>query len=84
MISIWEKLVSIHPNDFVLKERHLKRIICYRNVFPAVIQLISEGRLKVDPMITRKINLMNIAEEGFEELVRNKSHIKILVSPEST
>ncbi|TKH03459.1 2,3-butanediol dehydrogenase [Peribacillus simplex] len=83
VVSIWESPVSIHLNHFVLKERQLKGAMCYRDIFPAVIQLISEGRLEVNPLITRKINLNNIAEEGFDELVKNKSHIKILVSPES-
>ncbi|HJV47441.1 MAG TPA: 2,3-butanediol dehydrogenase [Bacillota bacterium] len=83
IVSIWEKPVSIHLNHIVLKERQLKGIICYRNIFPSVIQLISEGRLKVDSIITQRININSIVEEGFEELVKNKSHIKILVSPDS-
>jgi len=81
IVSIWEKPASISPNQFVLKERQLKGVLAYRDIFPAVIELISEGRLQVDQLITKKISLDHLSEQGFEELVKNKGHIKILVAP---
>lgn len=81
IVSIWEGASSISPNSLVLKERQLKSILGYRDVFPATIQLITEGRLPVDKVITKKIKLQDIVNDGFEELVNDKSHIKILVSP---
>ncbi|MGM7724220.1 2,3-butanediol dehydrogenase [Metabacillus sp. Hm71] len=81
IVSIWEKESSISPNSLVLKERQLKGILGYRNVFPMTIRLIAEGRLPVEEVITEKIVLQNIIEGGFEELIKNKNHIKILVSP---
>ncbi|ALS23023.1 MULTISPECIES: 2,3-butanediol dehydrogenase [Paenibacillus] len=81
IVSIWEKQASIFPNNLVLKEREIKGVLAYRNIFPAVIDLISEGRLQVDQLITRKISLNDLTQKGFEELIRSKEHIKILVSP---
>lgn len=81
IVSIWEGASAISPNSLVLKERQLKSILGYRDVFPATIQLITEGRLPVDKVITKKIKLQDIVNDGFEELVNDKSHIKILVSP---
>ncbi|UFJ39628.1 2,3-butanediol dehydrogenase [Brevibacillus humidisoli] len=81
IVSIWEKPASIPPNQFVLKERQMKGVLGYRDIFPSVIQLIAEGRFQVDGLITKKIRLSDIQAGGFEELVKNKGHIKILVSP---
>lgn len=81
IVSIWEGTASISPNNLVLKERQIKSILGYRDVFPATIQLISEGRLPVEKVITKKIRLEDIVEKGFEELIHDKNHIKILVSP---
>lgn len=82
IVSIWEKTSSISPNQLVLKERQLKGILGYRDVFPATIALIAEGKLPVEKLITKRIELENIVEDGFGELVKNKNHIKILVSPQ--
>lgn len=82
IVSVWEKPVSFSPNSIVMRERHIKGSFGYPNtIFPAVIRLISEGRIRVDELITKKIPLSDIAEGGFEELANNKGHIKILVSP---
>lgn len=81
IVSVWEKTASISPNHFVLKERQLKGVLAYRNLFPAVIELISQGRLQVENLVTKKISLNNLTQEGFKELIQSKDHIKILVSP---
>ncbi|KQL49796.1 butanediol dehydrogenase [Brevibacillus choshinensis] len=82
IVSVWEKPVTVSPNAIVLRERHLMGSFGYgKNIFPAVIRLIAEGRIQVDELITKKIPLSDITEGGFEELARNKGHIKILVSP---
>jgi (R,R)-butanediol dehydrogenase/meso-butanediol dehydrogenase/diacetyl reductase len=81
IVSVWEKTASISPNHFVLKERQLKGVLAYRNLFPAVIELISQGRLQVENLVTKKISLNNLTQEGFKELIQSKDNIKILVSP---
>jgi (R,R)-butanediol dehydrogenase/meso-butanediol dehydrogenase/diacetyl reductase len=44
--------------------------------------LLNNGAISAEPMITGKIELDDIVEKGFEELVNNKdAHIKILVKP---
>lgn len=83
IVSIWEKSAAIPPNSLVLKERSIKGVLAYRNIFPAVISLIAEGRFPVEQFITKKITLDHIVQEGFEELVNDKRHVKILVTPKS-
>lgn len=48
--------------------------------FDDVIAAISEGRLKPESMITRKISIDHVPEEGFEVLINEKDkHVKLLV-----
>ncbi|MCG7307110.1 butanediol dehydrogenase, partial [Staphylococcus warneri] len=41
--------------------------------------LINEGNLNVKDVVTDEIELENIVESGFEQLVNDKSQAKILV-----
>lgn len=48
--------------------------------FEAVLDAISSGRMKPDGMITKKIAMDKVAEEGFKALVEDKDNqVKILV-----
>lgn len=80
IVSIWEKEAAFHPNTVVLKERSLKGSICYRDVFPAVLELMQRGFFPAEKLVTKRIALDDIVAEGFEALVREKTHIKILVT----
>ena len=81
IVSIWEKPASFHPNTVVLKERSLKGIIAYRDIFPAVMELMVQGYFAADKLVTKRIALDDIVAKGFEALVKEKSQIKILVRP---
>lgn len=79
IVSIWEKEASFQPNTAVLKERQLQGTIAYRNVYPAVMALMTQGYFSADQLVTKRIALDDIVAEGFEALVSEKSHVKILV-----
>ncbi|MGG3622087.1 2,3-butanediol dehydrogenase [Bacillus gobiensis] len=81
IVSIWEKGAEILPNDIVIKERTVKGIIGYRNVFPEVLSLMKKGFFSADKLVTKKINLDDLIEEGFNALVKEKNQVKILVQP---
>ncbi|MGW8264364.1 (R,R)-butanediol dehydrogenase, partial [Bacillus sp. LR--39] len=81
IVSIWEKGAEIHPNDIVIKERTVKGIIGYRDIFPAVLSLMEEGYFSADKLVTKKIVLDDLIEEGFGALIKEKSQVKILVRP---
>lgn len=82
IVSIWEKGAEILPNDIVIKERTVKGIIGYRNVFPEVLSLMKKGYFSADQLVTKKIVLDDLVEEGFHALVKEKNQVKILVHPE--
>lgn len=81
IMSLWEKDASLSPNELVLKEREMIGILAYRDIFPAVINLISSGQIKADNLITKTIKIDDIINDGFEALVTDKKQVKILVSP---
>lgn len=81
IVSVWEGKANILPNMLVLAEREIKGILAYRDIFPAVIKLISSGQIPAEKLITKKIKLDDLVEEGFEALVREKNHVKILIQP---
>jgi (R,R)-butanediol dehydrogenase/meso-butanediol dehydrogenase/diacetyl reductase len=67
---------------------HDKSIIAsqgYENEFPTAISFLSESRVICEPLITVKIKLDNIIEQGIKVLTseRKGEHIRILVSPVS-
>ncbi|WP_272835602.1 2,3-butanediol dehydrogenase [Paracoccus aestuarii] len=79
IVSIWEADAAFQPNTVVLKERLLQGTIAYRNVYPAVMELMTQGYFRAEKLVTKRITLNNIVAEGFEALAAEKSHVKILV-----
>ena len=43
---------------------------------------MEQGYFSADKLVTKKIKLEDIVQEGFIELTQDKTQIKILVSPE--
>lgn len=82
IVSIWEKGAEILPNDIVIKERTIKGIIGYRDVFPSVLNLMKKGYFSADKLVTKKIKLDDVIDEGFQSLISEKNQVKILVSAE--
>ena len=83
IVSLWERNPAINLNALVFKEIDIKGTICYRDIFPAVIDMIASGTLESEKLITSKIKIDDITKKGFEALLNNKNEIKILVSPKA-
>ncbi|QPQ35087.1 2,3-butanediol dehydrogenase [Lysinibacillus sp. JNUCC-52] len=80
IVSIWESVASIQPNIIVRSERTVKGVMAYRDVFPSVMELMTKGYFLADKLVTKRIGLDDIVTEGFEALLKEKNHIKILVN----
>ena len=63
------------------KELKVSTSQCSIDEFPMVVEMLANDMLNVEGMITKKIHLEDIVEEGFETLLKDKSHLKILVTP---
>jgi (R,R)-butanediol dehydrogenase/meso-butanediol dehydrogenase/diacetyl reductase len=82
IVGIYEKETSINFNALSFTERDVKGCLAYYGEFAPAIQLVSDGRINLEPLITGKVNINDIVEKGFEELVnRKEENIKILVKP---
>ncbi|QYX57147.1 2,3-butanediol dehydrogenase [Roseovarius sp. SCSIO 43702] len=79
VVSIWESEASFQPNTVVLSERDIKGTIGYRNVYPAVMELMTRGYFQAENLVTRRIEIDDIVEKGFDALSKEKSQVKILV-----
>lgn len=81
-IAIWEKRCNIFPNDLVFREKRYLGVATYvKGDFEEVIKALSDGRLdNAKKMITKRIGLDEVVEEGFKALVKDKDNqVKILV-----
>ena len=83
IVSIWEGDASFQPNTVVLSERTIKGTIGYRNVYPAVMELMTRGYFQAENLVTKRIELDDIVAKGFDVLSSEKSQVKILVKAPS-
>ncbi|EME48168.1 hypothetical protein DOTSEDRAFT_167816 [Dothistroma septosporum NZE10] len=86
MVAVWEQDITIPCWKFLAKHITMKGTLIFDDdAMLEVMQMIVDGKLTgYENMVTGRIALNDIVEEGFQELVNNKDeHIKILVSPRS-
>ncbi|KAI9815541.1 MAG: hypothetical protein M1827_002675 [Pycnora praestabilis] len=80
-VAIWEGEVGFNPNWLVWGERKYVAVLGYmKEDFESVIEALRSGKLKPEAMITRKIKLEDVVEQGLKALIADKDkHVKILV-----
>lgn len=80
IVSIFGHPIEWHPMQLTNTGVKLTSTIAYTpTTFQQTIDLINEGNLNVKDVVTDEIELENIVESGFEQLVNDKSQAKILV-----
>jgi (R,R)-butanediol dehydrogenase/meso-butanediol dehydrogenase/diacetyl reductase len=84
LVGIMTHEVPLIPAAFVLGEYNLQGSFCYyHDEFPMVLEFLSRKVLPVNELITSKIELSNIVEEGFEVLTTpGNAEVKIIVQPD--
>lgn len=82
IVGIFEKESAFHFNSLSFTEKTVMGSLAYYGEFGSAIDLVADGRINVEPLVTGKISINDIVEKGFEELVnRKEENIKILVRP---
>ena len=83
LIGISSENSSINTNNIVLNEKNILGCHGYNDViFKKTVDLIITKKINVKPLITKKISLNRIVEDGFEQLRKfPEDNIKILVYP---
>ncbi len=81
-VSIWGAPATIDMQKIVLKEIDLRGTIAYVRDHPAVIKLVQEGKIDLEPFITDRIDLDDLVAGGLQNLIDHKdTEVKILVHP---
>ena len=80
-IAAYTKPVSVDMGQIMFKAADITSALAYRHVFPEVIDMVSTGRLDVKQVVTKKIAIDDIVEEGFNQLINDVKQAKILVRP---
>jgi threonine dehydrogenase-like Zn-dependent dehydrogenase len=80
-VAIWEKPASLPMNLLVFREKSIKGTAAPEHKdFLNVLKAISEGKLQPLGLVTKRIGLHEVEEEGFKTLLGDRaSHAKILV-----
>ncbi|KAI1284728.1 dehydrogenase [Xylaria sp. FL0933] len=80
-LATWKQPILFNPNNLLLHERKYVGSLGYHlDDFSHVIDAINAGRLRPESMITSKISIHRVVEDGFEALVNDKDkHVKIMV-----
>jgi len=80
IVSIFAHPISWHPMQLVNSGVKITSTIAYtRTTFEQTIEAIASGQLAVDAIVTKKILLEDIVEDGFVQLTKDKTQSKILV-----
>lgn len=83
VMGVFEQPAVFDFTDLVYGEKTVLGSMGGYGVFDDAIRMMAEGKFNGEPLITGKIRLDEIVQEGFEALVRHKDrHVKILVEPE--
>ena len=85
-VAIWEKSVPFNPNWLVFREASYKGVLGYQKKdFEGVIEALGQGKIKPAPMITGKIRMERLVDDGYWALIREKDkNIKILVDVQAS
>ncbi|KAI0017024.1 zinc-binding dehydrogenase-domain-containing protein [Xylariomycetidae sp. FL0641] len=80
-VAVWGEPVPFFPNNILFHEKRYIGSLTYQlSDFDRVIDALCEKKLKPERMITKKIAIERVVEDGFEPLMHEKDkHVKIMV-----
>jgi|SRR5699024_10136516 len=80
IIAIFSQSINWEPMDLTTSAIRVGATLCYeKETFQQTIQLINEGQIKAETIVTDRIQLNDIVSKGFEVLNNDKNQSKILV-----
>ena len=80
VMGVFEKMPQFNMNIFQEGERTLYTSQAYADEMRDILGVMEKQTIQMEKLITARISLERIVEDGFEELLRNPSkHVKIAV-----
>lgn len=80
LVAIFAEDPNLSTFQALVKEAKIVSSLAYANNYDRVIDLIASGQVPAEKVITNKINLDKIVDDGFELLLNDKSQSKVLVN----
>ncbi|HHU20560.1 MAG TPA: 2,3-butanediol dehydrogenase [Bacilli bacterium] len=80
LVAIFAEDPKLSTFQALVKEAKIVSSLAYANNYDRVIDLIASGQVPAEKVITNKINLDKIVDDGFELLLNDKSQSKVLVN----
>lgn len=83
VIALFSKPLTVDiTNSAITEGIDIYTTISYQNSFPEVIGMIDNNQTLIGQIITKKIKLKDLVEQGILALTTDKTQVKILVTPE--
>jgi (R,R)-butanediol dehydrogenase/meso-butanediol dehydrogenase/diacetyl reductase len=84
IVGVFKEPPVVDMNKVVLQEREIIGCLAYVDDFPRAIALVSDGRINANALITDRIELRNIAQDGFQKLIDEPDkHVRIVVNTQA-
>lgn len=81
-VAIWEKPVNVDVQLLTMGDKTYRASIGTCGIFQEVVDSLANGSVQPRDLITKRVKLEDVVDEGFYDLIKNKDkHIKILVEP---
>jgi len=83
LVGLVPETVQTNLLGLVAHEKEIVGSSAYVDEFPEAIDLLVEGRVRIDPLVTARVSLDEALPRGLEALLRREEkHVKILVAPD--
>jgi (R,R)-butanediol dehydrogenase/meso-butanediol dehydrogenase/diacetyl reductase len=81
VVGVFKTAPVVDMNKVVLEEREIVGCLAYVDDFPRAISLVADGRIDAGALITDRIPLRDIVEQGFQRLIDEPDrHVRIIVN----
>jgi len=81
LVSLPGKPLELNIREALHKEINFITSQCSNGEFPMVVEFLANGSMPVEDVITKRIFLDDLIEEGIETLIKDSSQLKIMVTP---
>ncbi|KRL07166.1 2,3-butanediol dehydrogenase [Liquorilactobacillus hordei] len=83
IVALFGKPLKVDmTNDVIMQGIDIITTLCYNNSYPEVLGMLNNHRELFGKLVTKKIPLSQVVEQGIKTLATEKNQVKILVSPE--
>ncbi|MEW6470764.1 MAG: alcohol dehydrogenase catalytic domain-containing protein [Actinomycetota bacterium] len=84
VVGVGHGAAEVEPNRLVLFEREVVGSLGYQHDLFRVVKLLAAGRLDPAPLVTGVVPLAQAVSHGFDALLADRRHVKILVDVGAT